>query len=240
MNKPERKPRSPLGPAIIGGLVGSVLTAGLLIAAGPRLFGERLVREALLDNPQILVESADALRDRQYAPTLAANRAAIETPFANSWKGAARPDVVLVEFHDYACTYCRASNPHIERLLKEDRGLRVVFRDLPILGPNSVAAARLALAASKAGRFQQFHDAAYAAGRPSPETLAAAARSAGIPPEPPASPDIEAELKKNFELAGQLGATGTPLFVVGGRVMNSAVGYDALKQAVAEARARKG
>lgn len=237
---PDGKAGSRLGAALLGGIAGSVLTAGVLVAAGPQLFGERLVREALLSNPQILVETADALRDRQYAPTLAANRAAIETPFANSWKGAAKPDVVLVEFHDYACTYCRASNPHIERLLKEDPGLRVVYRDLPILGPNSVAAARLALAASKAGRFHQFHDAAYAAGRPSPETLAAAARAAGLPPEPPASPDIEAELKKNFELAGRLGATGTPLFVVGGRVMNSAVGYDALKQAIADARAERG
>lgn len=229
-----------LGSALIGGLIGSAVTAGLLVLAGPQLFGERMVREALLANPQILVETADALRDRQYAPTLAANRAAIETPFANSWKGAAKPEVVLVEFHDYACTYCRASNPHIERLLKEDGGLRVVYRDLPILGPNSVAAARLALAASKAGRFHQFHDALYAAGRPSPEALAAAAQAAGIPAEPPASQEIEAELKKNFELAGRLGATGTPLFVVGDRVMNSAVGYDALKQAVADARARKG
>jgi protein-disulfide isomerase len=221
-------------------VIGAVLTAAVLVAAGPRLFGERMVREALLANPQILVETADALRDRQYAPTLAANRAAIETPFANSWKGAAKPDVILVEFHDYACTYCRASNPHIERLIKEDPGLRVVYRDLPILGPNSVAAARLALAASKAGRFHQFHDALYAAGRPSPEALAAAARAAGMPADPPASPDIEAELKKNFELAGRLGATGTPLFVVGNRVMNSAVGYEALKDAVAHARSANG
>jgi protein-disulfide isomerase len=233
------KSRSPLVAAALGGVVGSVLTAGLLLLAGPQLLGERIVRGALLQHPDILVETADALRDGQYAPTLAANRAAIETPFANSWKGSAKPDVVLVEFHDYACTYCRASNPHIERLVKEDPGLRVVYRDLPILGPNSVTAARLALAASKAGRFSQFHDAAYAAGRPTPETLAAAARAAGLLPGEPASPEIEAELKKNFELAGRLGATGTPLFIVGDRVMNSAVGYDALKKAIAEARAAK-
>jgi protein-disulfide isomerase len=239
LSETENKGGSRLGSAILGGVIGAVLTAGALVAAGPQLFGERLVREALLADPEILVDTADALRDRQYAPTLAANRAAIETPFANSWKGAAKPEVVLVEFHDYACTYCRASNPHIERLLKEDPGLRVVYRDLPILGPNSVTAARLALAASKAGRFHQFHDAAYAAGRPSPETLAGAAAAAGLPPQPPASPDIEAELKKNFELAGQLGATGTPLFVVGNRVMNSAVGYDALKDAIADARSAR-
>jgi protein-disulfide isomerase len=114
----------------------------------------------------------------------------------------------------------------------------VVFRELPILGPESVAAARLSLAASKAGRFREFHDALYAAGRPGAETIAAATRAAGIDPPPASSPDVEAELKRNFELAGALGATGTPLFIVGDRVMNSAVGYAALKKAVADARAK--
>jgi protein-disulfide isomerase len=55
---------------------------------------------------------------------------------------------------------------------------------------------------------------------------------------PHSDPQIEAELKRNFQLAGQLGATGTPLFVVGDKVMNGAVGYDALKQAIAAARAK--
>ena len=88
--------------------------------------------------PQILSDTVDALRDAQYAPVLAANRAAIETPFASSWKGAAKPEVTLVEFFDYACPYCKASNPHVDRLLQEDKGLRVVYRELPILGPDSV------------------------------------------------------------------------------------------------------
>ena len=195
-----------------------------------------MVREALIANPQILVESADALRDSQYAPTLAANRQALETPFGSSWKGAAKPDVVLVEFFDYACSYCRASNPHVNRLLKEDNGLRVVYRELPILGPNSVEAARQSLAASKAGRFARFNAAMWQAGRPGPETIAAASGAAGIPAQTQGTPDIEAELKRNFQLAGQLGATGTPLFIVGDRVMNAAVGYDALKQAIEDAR----
>jgi protein-disulfide isomerase len=219
-------------------VIGSVLTAGLLLVAAPQLVSSRIVRQGLLAEPQILVDTADALRDRQYAPTVNAQRAALETPFASSWKGSAKPDVVLVEFHDYACTYCRASNPHIEQLLKEDPGLRVVYRDLPILGPDSVTAARLALTASKMGRFHQFHDAMYAAGRPSPQSVAFAAQTAGIPSEPLQTPEIEAELKRNFQLAGQLGATGTPLFIVGDRVMNAAVGYDALKKAVADARAK--
>ena len=165
-----------------------------------------------------------------------ANRAAIETPFASSWKGAAKPEVTLVEFFDYACPYCKASNPDVDRLLQEDKGLRVVYRELPILGPDSVTAARLSLAASKAGRFAQFHDALWAAGRPAPDTIAAAAQAAGIAPTPTQRSGHRGRAQAQFQLAGQLGATGTPLFVIGDRVMNGAVGYDALKQAIAAAR----
>jgi protein-disulfide isomerase len=110
---------------------------------------------------------------------------------------------------------------------------------LPILGPDSLVAARLSLQASKLGRFGQFHDALWNAGRPAPETIATAAQAAGIAPQPKQDVAVEAELKRNFQLAGQLGATGTPLFVIGGRVMNGAVGYEMLKQAIDEARARK-
>ena len=226
------------GAAIGGGVVGAGLTAGLLLLAGPALVGERIVRDALRTHPDILVDASDALRDRQYAPTLDAQRAAIETPFHSSWKGAAKPEVVLTYFYDYACGYCRKSNPDIERLLAEDKGLRVVYRELPILGPESLAASRVALAASKAGRFGAFHDALSAAGRPSPQSVAAAAAAAGVPGQPQDSADQEAELKRNFAVAGQLGATGTPLFIVGDRVMNSAVGYDVLKDAIADTRAR--
>jgi protein-disulfide isomerase len=238
VEKPRDSKASAFGPALAGGVVGAVLTAALLLFAAPQLVGGQIVRHALMADPQILVDSADALRDRQYEPALKAQRAALEKPFNSSWKGSANPDVVLVEFFDYACGYCRASLPHIERLLREDKGLRVVFRELPILGPESVAAARLSLAASKAGRFNQFHDTLYAAGRPGAETIAAATQAAGINAPVASTADAEAELKSNFQLAGALGATGTPLFIVGDKVMNSAVGYDALKKAIADARAK--
>jgi protein-disulfide isomerase len=234
--QPGNRKGSAFLPALAGGVVGSLITAGLLLFAAPEAVGGRIVRQAVLADPQILVDGADALRDRQYEPTLTAQRAALETPFGSSWKGSANPDVVLVEFFDYACAYCRASNPHIDRLLSEDKGLRVVYRELPILGPESVAAARLSLAASKAGRFNQFYDTLFAAGRPGAETIAAATRAAGINAPVESSAEAEAELKSNFQLAGALGATGTPLFVVGNRVINSAAGYDALKKAVADAR----
>jgi protein-disulfide isomerase len=226
---------SPLLPAIAGGIIGSALTLAILALAAPQFISSQIVRQGMLNDPQILVEAADALRDRQYSPTLASIRPMLETPFASSWKGAEKPEVVLVEFYDYACPYCKASNPHVDQLIREKPGLRVVYREFPILGPNSVEAARLSLAASKAGRFSQFHDALYAAGRPAPETNAVAARTANITPKPTEDAAIEAELKKNYQLAGQLGATGTPLFVVGDRVLSGAVGYDALKKAIEDA-----
>ena len=225
--------------AIGGGVIGSALTAALLFVAAPQLLGPRVVRQALTEEPQILVEAGEALRSRQFAEALAPIRASIETPFHSSWKGSAKPDVTLTYFYDYACGYCRASNPHLERLVAEDKGLRVVYREFPILGQDSVGAARVSLAASKAGKFAQFHDALYDAGRPSLETVTAAGQAAGIAPDQAKAPDIEAELSRNFELAGQLGATGTPLFVVGDQVINSAVSYDVLKKAVDEARAAR-
>ena len=78
----------------------------------------------------------------------------------------------------------------------------------------------------------------WAAGRPSPDANAKAAQAVGIAPQPAPDPQVDAELNRNVKLAGELGATGTPLFVVGDRVMNGAVGYDMLKEAIAKARAK--
>ena len=240
MNETQVAParHSGFGAALAGGVIGSALTAALLFFAAPAMLTSKIVRQGLLSDPQILTDTVQALRDAQYQPVLAANRAAIETPFASSWKGAAKPEVTLVEFFDYACPYCKASNPAVDRLLQEDKGLRVVYRELPILGPDSVTAARLSLEASKLGRFARFHDALWAAGRPAPQTIAAAAQSAGIAPSPTQDTAIETELAQNRSLAGELGATGTPVFVVGDRVLNGAVGYDMLKDAIATARAK--
>lgn len=224
------------GAAIAGGLIGAVATLAIAVTAGPSLMGERLVRETLTEHPEILVEASESLRDKQYEPVLAANRRAIETPFHSSWRGAEKPDVTLAYYFDYACGYCRQSNPDIERLIAEDKGVRVVFRELPILGPNSVAAAHASLAASKAGKFNPFHDTLNKAGQPTDEAIAGAAKAVGVSPADAQSADIQAELQRNFDVAGKLGATGTPLFVVGNRVMNSAVGYEALKRAVDAAR----
>src|SRR5206468_12412158 len=127
----EGKRSSPLAAAIMGGVIGSVLTSAALFLAAPAVLSSKIVRQGLLADPKILPDAVDALRDAQYAPVLAANRAALETPFGSSWKGAPKPQVTLIEFYDYACPYCKASNPTVDRLLSEDHGLRVVYRELP-------------------------------------------------------------------------------------------------------------
>lgn len=229
--------RTTLAAATVGGAIGAILVILVTIFFLPDVLSSRIVRQGLLSDPAILSETVEALKDTQHKPVLDANRSQIETPFAGSWKGAKDADVTIVEYYDYACPYCKSSNPILDRLIAEDKKVRVVYRELPILGPDSVTAARLSLAASKAGKFAQFHDTLWEAGRPSADTLTRAAAAAGISPEPTNDPAVEAELQRNFQMAGQLGATGTPLFVIGDRVINSAATYEQMKDAVAKARA---
>ena len=196
---------------------------------------ERVVRDYLLANPELIQEAADKLRERQIGQVVESNRALFETPFESAWAGAEKADVVLVEFFDYACSYCRASNPDVERLLKEDTSLKVVWRELPVLGPDSMAAAQASLAAARQGKFRAFHGALFAQGVPTGEAVVKAREASGATAME--SPDFQAEIDKNFELARAIGVNGTPVFVVGTRVFQGAVGYEALKRAIAEARA---
>jgi protein-disulfide isomerase len=219
--------------ALAAGLIGALIGGGAVAYAS-----RQSVRDYLLENPEILPEAMDRLREREAAKVVSANRAALETPFASAWAGAADGDVVLVEFFDYACAYCRKSNADVERLLREDPKLKVVWREWPVLGPDSEAAARASLAAARAGRFKAFHDRLYGAGRPSPDALAKARAAVGLSGD---LPDAEAdrELSRNFQLARHLEATGTPTFVVGDQIFQGAVGYEALRDAVKEARESK-
>lgn len=219
--------------ALIAGLVGALIGGGA-VAYGSR----QSVREYLLENPEILPEAMDVLRAREAAKVVSANRAALETPFAGAWAGAADADVVLVEFFDYACGYCRKSNADIDRLLREDPKLKVVWREWPVLGPESEAAARASLAAAQAGRFKPFYDSLFEAGRPTADSLGKARAAVGLTGDLPAEA-ADRELRRNFQLASSLEATGTPTFVVGDQIFQGAVGYEALRDAIKEARAKR-
>jgi protein-disulfide isomerase len=216
--------------ALAAGLVGALVGGGAVAYAS-----RQSVRDYLLENPEVLPEAMDRLRERQAARMVSLNRAALETPFAGAWAGAKDGDVVLVEFFDYACGFCRKSNADVDRLLREDPKLKVVWREWPVLGPDSEAAARISLAAARAGRFKPFHDRLFAAGRPSPDAVKEAGAALGVG-QSVSAPEAEQELAKNFQLARSLEASGTPTFVVGDQILQGAVGYQALKDAIREAR----
>lgn len=238
-------------PAKGGGWTGSLIAglAGLLIGglavglyygfrAPDRAATEAIVRDYILAHGEILPEAMTRLEQRQAAASVGQHRAALERPYHGAWAGAQNGDVVLVQFFDYACPYCHAVNADVERLLREDSGLKVVWRELPVLGPPSEAAAQVSLAAAGQGRFRAFHARMFASGRPTPAVIADAARAAGVAAQAP-SAEGRAEIARNLELARNIGATGTPTFVIGDKVLQGAVGYQALKDAITAARARR-
>lgn len=199
---------------------------------------EQVVHNYIMDHPEILPEAMEVLEQRQAAAAIGPRRAQLETPFGGAWAGAQDGAVVLVEFFDYACSFCRATNPIVSRLLAEDPRLKVVWRELPVLGPESQQAALASLAAAEQGRFRQFYDALFAAGRPSADAIAEAQARAGVRPAEPSAAHRQ-ELARNLELANLIRATGTPTFVVGDQILHGAVGYEALRQAIARARERR-
>lgn len=221
----------------LGGVaIGAAAVAGFYAVRGPdKAATEAIVRDYVLNHGEILPEAMERMQRRQASASVGQHRAALERPYRSAWAGAANGDVVLVEFFDYACPYCHATNADVDRLLAEDPRLKVVWRELPVLGPNSEAAARVSLGASRQGRFREFHARMFALGRPTESVVAEAAQAAGVQPEGETA-DGRAELARNIELARAIGATGTPTFVIGGQVLQGAVGYDALKAAVAAAR----
>lgn len=199
---------------------------------------ERVIHDYLLNNPEILPQAMQRLQATQAAATVNRLRTRIERPFSGAWAGAADGDVTLTVFTDYACTFCRASVPDIDRLLREDRKLKVVFRELPILSPESEPAARLALAAARRGRYMPMHRALFQTGTPDADARRDAAITLDVANDATMLGDaaITRELDGNLALARELGFDGTPSWVVGDRLLTGAVGYDQLRAAVAAAR----
>jgi protein-disulfide isomerase len=235
-----------------GGWLNLVLAgaAGLGIGAAAMLYfggsgglsDERIagvVRNTIMAEPEMLPKAMKALEQREAAAAVAPRRAEFEKPYAGAWAGAADGDVTLVTFFDYACGYCRRSNEAIDRLLAEDPKLKVVWRELPVLGPGSQQAAFVSLAAAEQGKYRPFYQALFAAGQPTPAAIERAAAAAGVQAGQP-SPQQQAEIRTNMDLATIAGANGTPTFVVGDQVIHGAVPYEQLKAAVAAARERRG
>ena len=228
-------------------LLGAVLGAGAMLwgsghfaPAGDKTQIEQVVHDYLLAHPEVLPDAMDALRDKQHAKTIADNRAAILEPFGSAWAGSAHPDLTIVEYYDYNCGYCRASLPAIGQLLASDPKLRIVFREFPVLAESSATAARMSLAAAEQGKFKPFHDSLYAGGPVTDQSIAAAAKIAGVDSAKAAAfaPKADAEIAANMGIARQLGLTGTPSWVIGNHVVSSALPLDELQKLVAQARAK--
>lgn len=214
--------------ALVFGFVG----AGLWSLTG---LGQGQVRDYLVANPEILPEMAQALQRQESAARLAEVGGEVTEPFPGAVLGNPQGSRTLVKFTDYGCTYCRASEADVARLVANDPDLRVVVREWPIF-EGSEEAARMALAAAEQGKYPAFYKAMFDLGPPSPASIERAARAAGLDlaaaREFAQSDAVSAELARNMALARALGFTGTPSWVTGGQVLEGAVGYEALAQAV--------
>ncbi|HKR90967.1 DsbA family protein [Novosphingobium sp.] len=207
---------------------------------GGRIAVEHVVHDYILDHPEILPQAMDELQRRQNAQQLAGVRSVVETPFPGAVLGNPDGKVTLVEFSDFACGFCRQSLPDVRMLIARNPDLRIVVRELPIISPNSPAAARMGLAAAEQGKYQAFHDAMFAAGQIDSPTIEAVARKAGLDMDRArriaASPTVEAEIRRNLDMASHLGFAGTPSWIAGDRLISGAVGVSQLSEAVQAAR----
>ncbi len=201
---------------------------------------EAIAKQYILDNPEIITEAIQNLRQRQTAQQLDAIRDQVETPFASAWAGNPDGDVTIVEYSDYACGYCAQSVSDVAQILSEDKNVKVVFRELPILSEESAQAAAMSLAAAKQDKFYTFHKALFAAGKPNKTTIAEAARAADIDMTEAsafiASPEARTQIEKNMQAARQLEFSGTPSWVIGDRTYSGALGVEGLRDAIEKAR----
>lgn len=199
-----------------------------------------LVHDYIVQNPEVITEGLEELRRRETVARLEEAGGGINEPFANAYLGKRNAPITLVEFTDYNCGFCRQSVNDIMKLTRENDDLRVVFREAPILNAQSRTAALWALAAAEQGRYEQFHNMMFEAGRPTDDNILAAARLAGMDIDKARQqirkPEYAAELDANIEKMRTIGAGGTPTFVIGGQLIEGAVGYDTLQKAVERER----
>ena len=210
---------------------------------------EKIVKDYLMREPEVIYQAIQELQRRQQAEEATRQQAVIaqegdqifrhpDDPLAGNASG----DVTLVEFFDYHCGYCRSMMPGLRKMVGSDPHLRFVFKELPVLGPDSVVAAKAALAASKldSTKYYAFHLALMQSKELSREAILAAAVASGYNKEQIAAEMeqdwIKTRLDENHALAEKLGINGTPSFVVGKTLIPGAVDLDKLAQLVQEQR----
>ena len=233
---------------VLAALAALVFGTGLGWALGDhRLTGgaqsddfEQRVHDYLVSHPEVLVEAADQLKTQGSARQLAEIADQVVKPYPGAVLGNPAGTVTLVEFTDFACTFCRGSAADVEALIAANPDLRVVVRELPIIAPTSADAARWGLAAAEQGKYPAFYKAMFAAGRTDPTSVAAAARAARLDIDRArkvvADPKVNAEIAANLEFARKLQISGTPSWVAGKQLIIGAVGREALNRALIAAR----
>lgn len=216
---------------------------------------QRTIHDYILAHPEVLIESlqlAKARAEQRHAMLIKAKIAAFRKELLDDPNapvlGNPKGDVTLVEFFDYRCPYCRQVEPWVQTLLKRDPGLRLVEKEFPILGPASVYAAHVALAAWKQGKHTAFRNALMAKEGNIDERaieedlILQAAKSAGLDIDrmkiDMKSPDVETEIESNNQMARSLGLTGTPAFIIGTELVPGATDLATLKSMVDDARHR--
>lgn len=233
--------------------VAAMIEERMLVQQGSQDLSSSLgasIESYLLENPTILERVSLALNQQRTMEQLAANRKIIEANRDIIFGGTdtvvvgnPEGDVTLVEFYDYNCEYCRRAFPDVVALIDSDPDLRVVLRQFPILSQGSVDAAKVGILVDNAGAdYWSFHqsmftargqvDLAFAIKEAVALGLDEAALQAGIQ-----DPALSAALQESYDLAGQLGISGTPTFILGDEIIPGAVGLEVLRQKIANVRA---
>lgn len=210
----------------------------------------KMIETYIMENPRIILEAVQRMQaqeeenqQNQAQKNLVSFKDQLindpHAPIAGNPDG----DVTIVEFFDYRCGYCKRVSPTVAQAVKEDGNVRVVYKEFPILGPESVVAARASLAIWRLApeKYMDFHEGLMnSRGSVSMSKIAAVARKIGLDSdalvEEMKSPEIERDLRNNYELAQSLGISGTPAFVVGNELVPGALDLDALKNLIKEAR----
>jgi protein-disulfide isomerase len=208
----------------------------------------RLVRDYLMKNPEVLLEALQAGEDKmkrdaeeKAKKALSEKRRELERDRDSPVLGNPNGDVTLIEFFDYRCGYCKQVAGTIQTLATEDKQLRIVMKEFPILGKESVFASRAAVAAQRQGKYAPFHMALMNhKGNLTEDAVLKMAASVGLDVDrlraEMGREEIDAQLRRNYELAQELQIRGTPAFIVGDELIPGAVDLRTLRRKIAEQR----
>lgn len=213
------------------------------------------VRAYLLEHPELLLEISDVLQERNAVAEAERDKALVQHNLAAltndgfSWVGG-NPDgdITIVEFMDYRCGFCRRAKPEVERLLAEDGNIRLIIKELPILGESSLVASRFAVSAKHVEgpeAYKALHDALIEMpGEPNEVTLARLSESFGYNTEAILegmnADAVTQELRLTRQLANNMSISGTPTFIFGDEMVRGYLPLDQMKAVIEEQRAEAG